>query len=674
MVKARRPAVVQRRSRDRSALLIALGLVVLTVVAYAPVWRFDFVAIDDPQYVSQNPHVTSGLSAANLAWAFTTGTEANWHPLTWISHQLDVALFGMSPGAHHAINLTIHVASTLVLFGVLRRMTGSSGPSAFVAALFAVHPLHVESVAWVAERKDVLSTLFFMLALWAYSDYVRQPGWKRYATVTALFVLGLLTKPMLVTLPFVLLLLDWWPLQRISAATGRAVVMEKLPWIGLAAGSSLVTFIVQQRGGAVRTMETFPMGLRVANALSSYANYLRDTVWPAGLGIFYPFPAVLNMTAVIASVVMLTAISAFAVMMRRRAPYVLVGWLWYLGMLVPVIGLVQVGTQARADRYSYVPLAGIFIAVAWGVIALMARWPALRRAVPAAAAIIVLGFGVVTNAQVQHWRDTVALWSHTADVTEDTNNNFGVHYALGEYYREHGQLAEAITQYDLAIARNPRYVESYWGLGRALSGAGQVGRAIGTFRDLTRLKPDHVEAHAALAVLLNQMQKTDEAIAEYSEVVRLRPDVGEGHHQLGLALARSGRIGEALPHLAEAVRLDPQLPASRNDYGLALSESGHRDEARAQYEEALRLNPNQPESHNNLGSLLAAEGKFADAAREFEASVRVAPDYIQGRMNLALAYYRLNKVDDALREFREVLKLEPNNQQAMSAIAALVRK
>jgi protein O-mannosyl-transferase len=675
---AERPALRQTYP-SRNVWLVVLSLVALAFVAYSPVWRFDFVSIDDPQYVSQNPHVAGGLSWTAVQWAFTTGHQANWHPLTWVSHMIDVQLFGLDAGAHHFLNLLFHAANAVLLFLLLRRMTGAHGRSAFVAALFAVHPLHVESVAWVAERKDLLSGLVFMLTIWAYVGYVRRPDWRRYLGVVVLYAAGLMAKPMLVTLPFVLLLLDWWPLGRFKNGAMRQwgngamrFVVEKLPLFALAAISSIVTFLVQREGGAVRSTEAFPLGLRVANAIVSAVRYLTDLLWPAKLGIFYPFPNEIGLTSVLIALGVLVAISILAMLAARRAPVVPVGWLWYLGMLVPVIGLVQVGTQARADRYTYLPIIGMLMIVAWSASDVAARWSRARRLLPIAAAAIVAASAVATHAQVQHWKDTSTLWSHTARVTDDSNN-FGVHYALAEYLRDRGSLPDAIAHYDTAIRRNPAYVEAYLGLGRALAAAGQVDRAAAVLVDATRLKPDYVDAHATLAVLFTELRRTEEAARAYGEVVRLRPDVGEGHHQLALTLATLGRMSEAMPHFAEAVRLDPQSGSAHNDYGLALERAGRRAEAHREYVAAIRLQPDLPEAHNNLGSLLASEGDLPAALREFEGAVRLAPAYTQAHMNLGIALARLKRTDEALREFREVLRVDPANEPAKAAIAALTK-
>ncbi len=585
------------------------------MATYTPVWRFAFVALDDPQYVYANPDLASGLTAKSVAWAFTSGHEANWHPITWLSHALDISVFGMDSGWHHVVNLLLHVVNTLLLFTVLRRMTGSIWRTAFVAAIFAVHPLHVESVAWVAERKDVLSALFFMLTLGAYVRYTDAPSGRRYAAVVSLLAFGLMAKAMLVTVPMVLLLLDYWPLGRLGGrptttlparprkTVGRLVV-EKLPLLALVAASSVVTFIAQRQGGALKGLEAVPLATRLQNALVSYVDYLRAATWPTDLGMFYPFPSSVPWASVAAAGVILAAFTAGALLLARRVPAVLVGWLWFLGMLVPVIGLVQIGDQARADRYMYLPMIGLTIAVAWGAVAL-AGSAAVRRAVAVAGALLVLAGSVVAHAQVQYWRETVSLWSHAAAVTDDLShaNNFGIYYGLAEYLRANGRSAESIPVYEASIRKSPSYVDARLGLVRALIDTGQTPRAIAALKEIVALKPSLVDCRMSLGLLLMQAKRAPEAIGQFSEAVRLEPAVADRQWRLGLALAETGRLAEALPHLAEAVRLSPADPSIRKDYGLALLGLGRIDDGARELREVLRQDPRNETAQRALAAI-----------------------------------------------------------------------
>ncbi len=463
------------RRRTATAAVIALALAALVAAVYAPVRHFDFVQLDDPAYVTENPRVLRGLTLDGAAWALTTGHAANWHPVTWLSHMLDVELFGVAAGPHHLTNLLLHAANTLLLFGLLLRMTGALWRSAFVAALFGIHPLHVESVAWVAERKDVLSTLFWLLTTWAYVAYVRARAPRRtvaYVLALLLFAVGLMAKPMLVTLPFTLLLLDWWPLGRWDAATPPRsslwpLVREKIPFFALAAASSVATFVVQQRGGAVSAVGSEPSALRLQNALVSAVAYLRDMVWPAGLTMIYPFPSSIPAWHVAAACLVVGGVSFAAWRLARSHPFLAVGWLWYLGTLVPVLGLVRVGLQARADRYTYVPLIGVFIALAWGGAALAGRVrlrlpgrPALQSAALAVlAAAVVLALALAARQQVGYWKDNVTLWTRATVLTLHMDE-YEAHMSLGATLADQGRTDEALRHFAEAVRLRPDSAEA----------------------------------------------------------------------------------------------------------------------------------------------------------------------------------------------------------------------
>ena len=601
------------------ALWITLSLIAVNVVIYAPLRHHDFINYDDPQYVSQNAPVLGGLTWHSVWWAFTTTSFSNWHPLTWISHMLDVQMFGMNPGAHHLVNLALHIANSILLLGVLYRMTGALGRSAFVAGLFAAHPLHVESVAWISERKDVLSTLFWMLTLWAYAWYVRRPRRSRYLLVVALFALGLMAKPMLVTLPFILLLLDFWPLRRVTLAprpvndpirgsrwlslakqlSGNVhLVLEKLPLFALSVASSIITFIAQQRGGAIVQLGAFPWKYRAANALVTYFAYIGKMLWPARLAAFYPYGDSLPAWLVAGAALGLIGATIMVVREARPRPYLPVGWLWYLGTLVPVIGLVQVGSQSMADRYTYVPLIGLFIIVAWGVPDLLARWPHRRPVLSAAAVLTILVCAVSARGQVRYWENTNTLWEHALKVT-------------------HGN-----------------YV-----------------------------------AHNNLGVALASQGRVDEAIAQYSEAVRLKPDFAEAYYDLGLGLASQGKVNEAIAQYSEALRLNSNYAEAHNNLGVALAGQGKISDSIAQYSEALRLKPDDAVAHNNLGNLLARQGKVDEAIAQYHEALRLKPDFAQAYYDLGLVLAGQKKVDEAIHEYREALRINPGYQQAREALA-----
>ena len=570
----------------RPAVLIGAALALLVLAIYLPVAGHDFVDLDDRQYVVDNPPVLGGLTAQGLTWAVRATHAGNWHPLTWISHMLDVRLFGLDAGRHHLTNVAIHLASTLLLFLVLASATAAPVRSGVVAALFAAHPLHVESVAWVSERKDVLCSLFWLLALCAYVRHVRRPRGGLPFAALALFALALATKPMAVTFPFVLLLLDWWPLGRLAwprgngggeapAPAGRiaALVAEKLPFFLLAAGASAITLAAQREAGAVNV--TLSFGARLANALVSYVAYLAKAAWPAHLSVFYPYERH-GAAAVAGALALLALVTAVSLAAARRLPALAVGWLWYLGMLVPVIGLVQVGGQAMADRYTYLPLVGVFVALAWAV---PVPRPGLRRVLAGAGAALLIGaLAATARTQVGRWADTFTLFDHALRNNAD---NWHVHAALGKALNDRGRTAQAVAELELSLRINPRHAEAHNNLGIALSRQGKSEEALARFREAVRLKPKFVEARGNLASVLAGQGRTDEAREQFLETVRRRPDYARGHYNFGVFLERLGE----------------------------------RDEASASFRRALELNPYLTEARRRLEALGAASGTRAGAGR-----------------------------------------------------------
>jgi Flp pilus assembly protein TadD len=660
------------------AFAAAVALVVLTFVAYSDVRHLQFVPLDDQAYVYENPHVTAGLTIDGLRWALTTGDQANWHPLTWLSHMLDVQLFGVNAGYHHLTSLAIHTLNTLLLFFLLARTTGAVGRSACVAALFAVHPLHVESVAWIAERKDVLSTFFWLLTTGAYVWYARTPGRWRYTAVVSGLALGLMSKPMLVTLPFVLLLLDVWPLGRVSfagvqldgkrsdtrtarAQTALALIREKIPLFVLAACSSVITLLVQSRGGAVRPIDILPIGVRVANALTSYVLYLVKAVWPSRLAVFYPYDKSIHLWQWCGALAVLAAITWLVIRARRRQPYLLVGWLWYLGTLVPVIGLVQVGSQSMADRYTYVPLIGVLVMGVWGASDVVARWTGRRVALPAAAVAIVIACTVATQAQVTHWQDAWALWTHALAVTRD---NEAAHIAVGAMQGMQGRNEDAVAHFKEALRIAPDSASAHRALGLALINLGRFDEAVEHLSMAVRYRPTFADAQSDLGVALAELGRPGEAIPRYLEALRLDPNRPATHRSLGLALMTFGRAEEAIAHYQDALRLQPDSARTHNDLGFALMAVGRNDEAKDHFVRALRLDPDLAEAHDNLGFALAAEGRGAEAMPHLVEAVRLKPDFEMARLHLGMALGAAGRLDEAAREFREALRINPNNADA----------
>jgi tetratricopeptide (TPR) repeat protein len=602
-------------------------LLLATFAVYARTVNFDFVNFDDPDYVTANPHVRGGFTAANVTWAFTSGDAANWFPLTRLSHMLDYQLFGMAGRWHHLGNVVLHAVSVLLLFAFLHRATRRLWLSAWVAFLFALHPLHVESVAWVAERKDVLSTAFAMLALWSYVHWAEQPSPRRYLLVLAAFGLGLMAKPMIVTVPLIFVLLDIWPLGR--GPRWR----EKLPLLAMAGASAVITLLVQEASGAVRTAEQFPLPLRLENAAVSCVLFLFQWFWPARLAVFYPYPAEIPLWRAAAATITIAAVSIVALRSIRRRSYLAVGWFWYLIMLAPVIGLVQVGAQAHADRYTYMPAIGISIMLAWSAAEFLTRLPRARPAIIALAAASSAVAAAVTWVQLGSWRDSRTLFQHAVDVTA---NNYLAHHNLGDALAEMPDGADqAIAQFQAALKIKPNYLRAHTDLGSAYAKVGRFSDSMAEFRAAIAIDPDLAIPHNNLGNTYAQLGMWNEAISEYQTALRLDPEyagarnsLAEAEYSLGLALAKAGRKSEAAGHLEAALRARPDYPEAHNNLGVVLSQDPARiDEAIDHFEAALRLDPNYADAHVNLGLALSLlPGRIPDAIAHLEAAERIQPD------------------------------------------------
>ena len=747
--------------------LLPVSLVLVTLALYWPASGFGFINYDDDFYVTSNVHVQNGLTWAGIKWAWANPVAGNWHPVTVLSHMLDCQLFGLNPGAHHLTNVLLHALNAGFVFWLLQRMTGAVWRSLLVAALFAVHPLRVESVAWVSERKDVLSGFFGLLALLTYACYAQKsvvsnqwsvisnqssrvraanngPQTREHRLLITdhrllfyllslyFFALGLMSKPMLVTWPFVMLLLDYWPLKRMQnaecrkqkAATGDthnatrnaphvsrftfhvSLFLEKLPFFALAAAVSVVTFLVQKHVGAVMEAESLPLSARVENALISYGRYLGKLFWPTDLAVYYPRPGQWPMGKVLLAAGLILGLSVLVWVRRRRQPYALMGWLWFLGTLVPVIGLVQAGGQAMADRYTYLPSLGLLVLAVWGACELMQGKSEIRNPKGGPAGLIS-GFGLrisyvaggaaivlcmaLTHQQLGHWKDSEALFRQALEVTENNclaHNNLGAALAkkgqIDEAIRQlqealrlqphfapacnnlanalllKGQIDEAIGQYQEAIRLNPDHAEAYYNLGTALLLKGQTDEAIRQFQEVLRLKPDHAEAHYNLGNVLGSKGQTDEAIRQFQEAIRLKPDHPLAHYNLGNAFLLKGQMDEAIRQYLEALRLNPNHAEAHYNLGTALGSKGQTDEAITQYQEAIRLNPGNADAHYNLGLALASKGQTEEAIRRFEGALKVKPNYPEAHNHLGLALVRKGQTDEAIRQFQEALRLKPD--------------
>jgi protein O-mannosyl-transferase len=542
-----------KAAEKRTALGIALLLAIVTAVAWSGVFRNDFVHYDDDIYVTENIHVRQGLSWDNVRWAFTAMYANNWHPLTWLSHMLDVKLFGLDPAGHHFMNLLFHILAALLLFGFLRSATGKLWPAAFVAALFALHPAHVESVAWVSERKDVLSAVFWSAALWAYVQYARRPGVGRYALVLLLFTLGLMAKPMLVTLPVILLLLDWWPLERL-AANGRSLrrlTVEKLPLLILSAASATITVIAQH--DAIGGFNRFDLVTRISNAVVSYWTYIMQAFWPRGLAVFYPYAEHPIPLEAAAGTLLLVIITAAVVRAGRRKKYLVTGWLWYIVTLVPVIGIVQVGDQAHADRYTYLPFIGIFIVLSWGLKTIADRLHKSKMLpVKIASVVVLLAMAGKTAEQVGYWKNDFTLFSHAVAVAK---KSYMAYNNLGLTLYNTGRKDEALAHYRKALEIKPDFAEAHFNLGVLLADRGRMDEALAHYRKALEIKPGLAEARINLGILLEKTGRTDEAIAHFRKVLEVNPGSIRALNYCAVALVQKGQPADAVLLLQRALAL-----------------------------------------------------------------------------------------------------------------------
>jgi Flp pilus assembly protein TadD len=633
------------RANKTLKVAICIFLMVATFCIYSQVQNHEFVSYDDQIY-TQNLNVKAGLTSESVKWAFTTTYSEDWSPVNWLSHILDYQLYGMHPKGHHLTSLFFHIANALLLFMVLHRMTGALWQSGFVAAMFAFHPLNVESVAWAAERKNVLSTLFWLLTMWAYIHYAAKPTIKRYGLVFLFFTLGLMSKAMLVTLPFVLLLMDYWPLRRLKFAHERSdnkitekntakrseafrLVLEKIPLFSLSVVFSIISFIA-----ATKSLQAFsvPLKERIIHSQITYLAYLQKMFWPSKLSSFYPYPEnALSVTQGIFCGMVLVGITFISIKLIRKAPYFAVGWFWYLGTLVPVIGIfVQAGEQAMADRYAYVPLIGIFIIVAWGLPELMAKWHHKKKVLSISAGILIPTLMVMTWTQVGHWKNSITIFKHDIKVTDKKYPNFAVvHNNLGIALVAKGNNEEAISHYKMAIKIKPYLTTAHYNLGNALFAKRKGDEAISHYKIALKIKPDYALAHNNLGNALSAERKIEEAISHYKMAIKIKPDYALAHYNLGIALVAEGKNEEATSHYKMAIKLKPDYDEAHYNLGNALSAERKIEEAISHYKMAIRLNPYFTNAHYNLGIILIQKGALKEAVYHFRETVRLRPDLVK---------------------------------------------
>jgi tetratricopeptide (TPR) repeat protein len=603
------------RNSDKNQPLLIYYLALATIVIFWQVCSFEFVNYDDMHCIVKNLNIQTGITFKTIKWAFYNDYWCMWHPLTWFSHILDWQLFGPNAGGHHLTSLAFHIANTLLLFIVLKQMTGALLPSVFVAALFALHPLHVESVAWISERKDVLSTFFWMLTMWAYVRFVRRPKVANYLLIVIFLALGLMSKPMLITLPFVLLLLDYWPLERFRTKHSLFyLLIEKIPLFVMVFATGVVTFIVQKKGGAVDMVEKYSFLIRLANASTSYLQYIIKMVWPARLAMFYPHPGRnVSIPYAVISAVLLLAATILVLRFAKKHRYLVTGWFWYLGTLVPVIGFVQVGAQAMADHYTYITLTGLFIIIAWGTPELLEKWLHRKTVLWAPSLIVLSVLSICTYLQVGYWKNTITLCQHALDVT---SNNWKAHLILAEVLSKQNRIEEAIWHNSEAVRIKPDYVDALNSLGTVLRVVGRVDEAIGYYKKALEINPQHIGANFNLGVALAVKGRFGEAISLYNKALQLAPDITETHLYLGIALTENGRFAEAVKEFEEVLRIQPQNAIAHNAFGVALLRQGKFDEAIAHFNQAVQINPNFTAARKNLNFALDKKQKSQNKTEE----------------------------------------------------------
>ncbi len=650
---------------------IATFLTVVTFITFARIWGNGFVKIDDTAYIIANYHIQSGISAASIKWAFSAVVLGNWHPITFLSHALDWSLFGANASGHHLISLLLHIGSMLFLFLFLNRTTKNLWLSAFAAALFALHPLRVESVAWAAERKDVLSMFFGLASIYVYASYVENYNFPRYFFCFVLFALSLMSKPMLVTLPFVLLLLDYWPLGRWTKEMSAPVknrnhlmgrlIWEKGPFILLTILSSIVTLWSQNKGGSVVSADQLSFMTRVANAVISYVSYLGKTVWPVDLAVFYPYEHSVMLSQILAYCLILIFITAVVICAMKKYPFLFVGWFWYLGTLIPVIGLVQVGKQAMADRYTYLPSIGIAIMLVWGVPLLFPREDIRKKILFPGGVAVLAVLAVLTWHQCGYWKSAATLFSRALQVTK---NNSLAHNGLGIALFEEQKIDEAIHHYNEGIRLDPRYADIYNNRGLAYAELGQRQRAIEDYNQAIRLKKNFSDGYYNRGNSYSKLGQYQYAIDDYNEAIRIRSDHAESYYNRGVNYSALGKYKQAIKDYSEVIRIKPDYAEAYYDRGVAYGEIGQYQQAINDYHETIRIKSDHFRAYNNNGTIYAKLGHYQQAIEYFDKSIRLKHDYADAYYNRGFAYARLGNDQRAIDDFSEAIRLNPNDAGA----------
>jgi protein O-mannosyl-transferase len=654
-------------------MTLCFGLLVLTVGTFLPVLQGNFLVFDDYGYVENNPHVNSGLTGENILWAFGSFLEeSNWHPLTWLSHMVDVEIYGLNPWGHHLTNVLLHAINTVLVFLAFRKLTGAGWQCLVIAMLFGLHPLRVEPVAWITARKDVLCATFWLMAIWTYARFANESktpaGWPKsfYGLTVLFFALGLMSKQMVVTLPFVFLLLDFWPLNRWHRNEWR-LILEKIPFFALAAAGSVAAYVAKQKTGALSEIIDLPFRDRAGNAIISYARYLGKLFWPESLCFYYPHPGHWPMAFVLPAGLFIAVVSAMAWTTRKQIPYLFVGWFWYLGASVPVIGLLQLHALAMSDCWTYIPLIGICLVLVRGCCDLTVQWRARKVLLPSAAGAVTLACLVLTRHQIGFWKDQVTVLTHAINVTK---NNYVVHNNLGNVLFETNP-GQALIEIQEAIKINPRFPDAYCSLGYFLFSQGQVNEAIASYRKALQLRPESVFVLNNLGNVLLKSGQVEEAIVLCQKAVAIDPDLIAAHETLGFAFQLKGRLNEALVHFQKVASLRPNNDTAWNNLGSVQLRLGRWDEAIRCFRTALILHANNAVSYNNLGNALLAKGQTVEAVQAFQQAIKLMPGGAEIHCSLGYAFGKLDRFDDAFRELQEALRLKPDFPEASDYLAII---
>ncbi len=626
-------------------IVICLSLTLSILTVYWQLKDCDFAGYDDELYVTENKNVQAGLTFKGIRWAFTTFHAGNWHPLTWLSHMLDCEIYGLNPMGHHWTNLQLHIVNTLLLFFILQKMTGATWKSAFVAAFFALHPLHVESVAWVAERKDVLSTFFGMLTILAYIRYVTKSNFFRYFLVFILLSLGLMAKPMLVTLPFVLLLLDFWPLERLryhshhQSSNFQAfnlfhLIREKVPLFIPVAISSVLTILAQKEVGALYSFETLPVKTRIANTFVSYVNYMVKAIWPQKLAVFYPYPfEMLSLWQIFWSVLLIAGLSFLTIRMLNQYKYVAVGWFWYLGTLVPVIGLLQVGAQGMADRYTYIPFIGLFIIVTWGISDLLKKWHYSKIVLAVFAIIVIFAFSTRSYFQTIHWKNSAAVFDNAIKVTD---YNWVAYNNLGLALMRDGQAKEAVFYYKKALQIKPGYLTALHNLGIAFFQIGKLEEALSYYSEALKIDPEHAEIHNHIAIILATQGKLEKAVQHYTKALFIDPELAGAHYNLANVLVAQEKLEKAILHYESVIKKDPEHFNAHYNLGCLLLNQKKNKDAVVHFAEVIKINPEYAQAYHKIGLILAQQGKLKEAGKFIIKATQINPNCSEAIKHLQL--------------------------------------